>query len=416
MRRRALLVSWLLVLPLAAAVLVAGADRPITRVVAIGDVHGALPELVAILQRMNLVDADRRWSGGRSTLVQTGDLLDRGAHSRDVLDLAMALEPQAKKAGGSFLPMLGNHEAMNAMGDLRYVTPAIYKTFATARSESVRTEAFREYVAFMRAHAGHAHALAVPADEASRNTWMDEHPLGCFEYRDAMGPDGRYGRWIRRHPAAVQIADVVFVHGGLNPALPFDSVAAIDRQVHAELDGFDRLWRELVRGGLVWRYMTLRQAVAFLGEEETWMQAQAAPKDAAAAERVRRLLTYRQWAIASSDGPLWYRGLVKEVDAPFLSAFGALLTRLGARYVVVGHTVQETSKVTPWVGGRVIAIDTGMLPEEYHGRASALEIRDGRVTAHYADGTAEALDAPVRTSRLRTDAGAGRGDSSAPWP
>jgi hypothetical protein len=395
MHRRRLLVSCLLALPLVAALAVAGPAVLPARVVAVGDVHGAVTEFVAILQSMNLVDANRRWSGGRSTLVQTGDILDRGARAREALDLAMEIERQAKRAGGAFIPLLGNHEAMNAMGDLRYVTPEIYRTFATARSEQVRGAAFREYAGFLRAHAGHAHGLAVPADEAGRKKWMDDHALGSFEYRDAMGPDGRYGRWIRRHPAAVQVGDGLFVHGGLNPALPFDSAAAIDRHVHAELDGFDRLWRELVRARLVWRYMTLRQAVAFLEEEQKWMQAQAVPPDPANADRIRKLLAYREWNIASSDGPLWYRGLVKEVDASFASALDARLARFGARYVVVGHTVQSKATVTPWIGGRVFAIDTGMLPEEYKGRASALEIKDGRFTVSYADGTTQAMPAPA---------------------
>jgi hypothetical protein len=50
--------------------------------------------------------------------------------------------------------------------------------------------------------------------------------------------------------------------------------------------------------------------------------------------------------------------------------------------------------VTAWLGSRVFAIDTGMLPEEYKGRASALEIRDGQFKVFYGDGTTQTLDAP----------------------
>jgi len=396
MRRRSLLVACLTALPLIAAFALAAPAGPPARLVAVGDVHGAASEFVALLQKTNLVDANRHWSGGNATLVQTGDMLDRGAHSREALDFAMAIEPQARKAGGRFIPLLGNHEAMTVMGDLRYVTPEIYRTFATGRSEQVRRAAFAEYVGFLKAHAGHGHGLVVPADDAARTQWMDDHPLGCFEYREAMGPNGKYGRWIRRHPAAVQIGDGLFVHGGVNPAaVPFDNVTAIDRQVHAELHRADRLWTELVRAKLVWRYMTLRQAVAFLDEEQKWMKAQGKPLDPATADRIRGLLAYRTWSAASSDGPLWYRGLVKAVDASFTSAFDSLLAKFGARYVVVGHTVQEKSTVTPWMAGRVFAIDTGMLAEEYHGRASALEIRNGKFTVQYADGATQPLEGPA---------------------
>jgi hypothetical protein len=40
-------------------------------------------------------------------------------------------------------------------------------------------------------------------------------------------------------------------------------------------------------------------------------------------------------------------------------------------------------------------MDTGMLPEEYKGRPSALEIRDGRFTVFYGDGSTQALRAPA---------------------
>jgi hypothetical protein len=378
---------------LSAFTLVATAAPP-TRVVAVGDVHGALTEFVSVLQRTGLLDGKRRWTGGTATLVQIGDLVDRGARVRETLDFAMDLEKQAAKAGGVFVPLLGNHEAMNVMGDLRYVTPEIYRTFASGTSDEVRAQAFQEYIEFLTAHAGHVHGLLVPADEATRRKWMEDHPLGFFEYRDAFGPDGKYGRWIRRHQVIAQIGDGLFVHGGLNPALPFESVAALDAQVRTELDRFDELWQALSRAKVVWRYMTLREAIAQLEEEQKLMQTQAKPVDPVIAGHIQKLLGYRQWMAASSDGPLWYRGLTKEAEATLAAGLDALLARFGARYMVVGHTVQAKATVAEWLANRVIAIDTGMLPEEYKGRASALEIKDGRFTVYYADGATQTLEAP----------------------
>jgi hypothetical protein len=386
--------------PIAAALLsvlalAASASAP-ARVVAIGDVHGAFTEFVTILQRAGLIDGKRRWSGGSATFVQIGDLLDRGPRTRECLDLVMDLEKQAPKAGGAVIPLLGNHEAMNVMGDVRYVTPEIYRTFATSRSEEIRGQAFQDYVTFLSAHVGHVHSLLVPADDATRKKWMDEHPPGYFEYRDALGPDGKYGRWIRRHQTIVQIGDGLFVHGGLNPALPFQSVAELDARVAAELAGFDEIWKSLSRRRVVWQYMTLREAIAHLDEELKLLQAQPTPPDPAVLAEMQKLLGYRQWMASSSDGPLWYRGLTKEAEATVAGGVDALLARFGARYMVVGHTVMAKATVTPWLDSRVIAIDTGMLPEEYKGRASALEIRDGKFKVLYGDGTSQALDGPVR--------------------
>ena len=76
---------------------VAGAGE---RVVAVGDVHGAYDGLVAILGETGVVDGDLAWSGGTTRLVQIGDLLDRGAEVRPVMDLVMRLQREAEAAGG----------------------------------------------------------------------------------------------------------------------------------------------------------------------------------------------------------------------------------------------------------------------------------------------------------------------------
>ncbi len=71
----------------------------VPRVVAIGDIHGAYDNFVAVLKSAELVDAELRWTGGKTHLVQTGDVLDRGPDSRKSMDLLMDLEKQAKRAG-----------------------------------------------------------------------------------------------------------------------------------------------------------------------------------------------------------------------------------------------------------------------------------------------------------------------------
>jgi len=124
-------------------------------------------------------------------------------------------------------------------------------------------------------------------------------------------------------------------------------------------------------------------------------QAQAKPADPVIAGHIQKLLGYRQWMVSSSDGPLWYRGLTKEAEPAIAAGLEALLARFGARYMVVGHTVQAKATVTAWLANRVFAIDTGMLPEEYKGRAAALEIKGGRFTVYYGDGTTQALEAPA---------------------
>jgi len=71
------------------------------QVVVIGDVHGAYHSLVDLLEQSDLISSDGRWSGGTSHLVMLGDFLDRGPRSREVLDLVMRLQDEAKETGGA---------------------------------------------------------------------------------------------------------------------------------------------------------------------------------------------------------------------------------------------------------------------------------------------------------------------------
>src|SRR5215510_13805533 len=63
-----------------------------TTIVAIGDVHGDFDAFCAILKRVGLIDAQHQWTGSKSTLVQTGDLIDRGAKGREAMEFLISLE------------------------------------------------------------------------------------------------------------------------------------------------------------------------------------------------------------------------------------------------------------------------------------------------------------------------------------
>ena len=92
------------------------------RIVAVGDVHGGLRRVLpGAAQRRASSTRRRTGPAGRRYLVQTGDVLDRGPDSRKVMDLLMKLQTQAAKKGGRVIALLGNHEVMNLVGDLRYV-------------------------------------------------------------------------------------------------------------------------------------------------------------------------------------------------------------------------------------------------------------------------------------------------------
>jgi hypothetical protein len=148
-------------------------DTP-SEVVALGDVHGGYKRLVKLLAAGGLIAPDSRssagysWAGGNRTLVCTGDLIDKGDHSLDVLDLMMALEPQARAAGGAVIVTLGNHEA--------------------------------EF-------------LADPQNEKAKEFRAELKAKGIDP---AALPKGQrpYGEWMMRRPFAARVNDWFFAHAG----------------------------------------------------------------------------------------------------------------------------------------------------------------------------------------------------------
>lgn len=90
------------------------------RRIVIGDVHGELAGLTDILRHAELIDDRDAWTGGRSLLIQTGDVIDRGPHSLECVRLLRALQSQAPAAGGEVVRLCGNHELMLLQADYRY--------------------------------------------------------------------------------------------------------------------------------------------------------------------------------------------------------------------------------------------------------------------------------------------------------
>jgi len=48
--------------------------------------------------------------------------------------------------------------------------------------------------------------------DLDRAAWRAAHPPGYIEYRDAIGPNGRYGKWLRAKPVLVEIGVGARVH------------------------------------------------------------------------------------------------------------------------------------------------------------------------------------------------------------
>ena len=179
--------------------------KGVARIVAIGDIHGDHAQFLTCLRLAKLIDKDGNWTGGKTHLVQTGDVLDRAPDSRRSQDLLMSLEKQAEKAGGRVHALIGNHEAMVVGGDYRYL------------------------------HQGEIDAFG-----------------GKEAFTKAMSPEGLYGKWLRTRNAIVQINDIIFVHGGISPVYNTLTVADLNRRVRKGISGTETSGAAANSAGPLW--------------------------------------------------------------------------------------------------------------------------------------------------------------------
>ena len=361
------------------------ADVPPT-IVVIGDVHGAFDDFVAILQHLGLIDSSHHWTGGKTTLLQAGDVIDRGPKPREALDLLMALESEAAKSGGRVVCVLGNHEMMNMMGDLRYVTPGNFNSFADSDSAKRQRSAYEQYLKWRDKHPQLLAELAQPM-ELTEGEWMARHPVGFIEHREAFGPKGEYGKWLRTHPALAKIGDLIILHGGIHPSLVSQKVDAMNSTVHEEIRQFDSDKRYMVDEGLILPFFNLQEMTAVAEAEIT---AERKSRIALSQERQARLfefLKYPSWLSVRVDGPLWFRGYDQWSEEEGAAQVGKILEAYNVTHIIVAHTVQKSGRIRARFGAKVFLVDTGMLSSYYPGgRASALEIRDdAKFTADYMD-------------------------------
>ncbi|HET7708882.1 MAG TPA: metallophosphoesterase [Sphingomicrobium sp.] len=324
----------ILVLSLAAMLggSVAPAQQPRTpRIVAVGDLHGDYSAWIDIARAAGLIDGRGRWAGGRTIFVQLGDVPDRGPDSLKIIRHLMELQREAPKTGGSVIALVGNHEAMNVIGDLRYVHPGEYAAFVDSGSVTRRDRIFAaNWRQIARQYRQTDPAIT---DAAVRIRWLQATPLGWVEHRLAWKSKGEIGRWVERNPAVAIIQGTLFVHGGISAEYSVLPVNEINRRVAA--------------------------ALATEG-------------------------TSKNSILEDPLGPLWYRGLVEreagDTRPPIGQEVSTVLNAYGAKRIVVGHT-PLLSGIAVLHQGRLIRIDTGNA-RQYGGRPSYLEIIGDRVVPH----------------------------------
>lgn len=302
---------------------------PPARIVAVGDLHGDFDSWRAIALDAGLINAKGKWTGGKTVLVQDGDVPNRGPDSKLIIDDLMRLEREAKKAGGAVVAIVGNHEAMMMTGDFRYVSKGEDAAFADSGSANRRDAMFDSHRdAFLAYYRKGDPSLSIAA---ARDKFRAEYPLGRIELQQAWAPSGPIGQWVMGHPAVAIVGDTLFVHGGISPAYAAVPIDQIDARVSAALKAGDLSTTSI---------------------------------------------------IDDPAGPLWYRGLAAAQPGmpPIADQITAILAATGAKRIVIAHT-PDTSGIHSYADGRLWRIDTG-ISRIYGGPVSWLDIQGDAVTPH----------------------------------
>ena len=369
--------SWaLLCLPLTTGALFAQEPWRIEttgRIVAVADIHGAHDAFVRILELSGVIDAELDWIGETTHLVIVGDVLDRGPDSRAALDLIMRLKPQAQALGGDVHLVLGNHEIMNIVGDMRYVSAGEYAAFADEEPADVRSAALERFLADMSEEA----AISARAE-------FDRlYPPGYFAHREAFSSNGTYGAWLLEQPMLLLVNDSAFAHGGLSRAFGDVAGEAINAQLGEQLREYVSAMEQLIDLGVLsqtddfYNHPTVIERL-----EERIALGEASWPDGAeqAAARVKELNFAPVFALAS---PTWYRGMVSCSPLIARDRWQQTLERLGAERIIVGHTPTPNARILSRMDDGILRVDTGMLESYYGGRAAALIIENGDLEVVY---------------------------------
>ncbi|MFC2142597.1 metallophosphoesterase [Acidobacteriota bacterium] len=335
--------------------------KDVDRVVAVGDIHGEAGQLKEILLSTELVDESMSWTGGTTHLVLCGDLLGRGEQEKQVLDLAMKLEIEALKAGGHVHVLLGNHDMMNLVRDLRYVRERNYEDFAAQESEADRQSAWE---GFRAAHAGRAR------EQQLKEAFDDRYPPGYFARLSAVSAQGVYGSWLLQRPAIIKLDDTVYVHGGLTLEKAQLKLEGINREVQSSIREFLELQKKIAElMTFPPDYAETSALVDLINSGK--LRGQIPDEYGPVAERLRELTDI----LFDVQGPLWHRENALEHEALLIhNKIDDVLKEIEAEYIVIAHTPTEDKGITSRYHDRILRVDVAMVYHVKDGNPWALII------------------------------------------
>ncbi|XP_042755075.1 shewanella-like protein phosphatase 2 isoform X2 [Lactuca sativa] len=293
------------------------------RLIAIGDLHGDLRKSKQALRLAGLIDSQDQWSGGSSTLVQVGDVLDRGGQELKILYFLEKLKRQAAKVGGNVITMNGNHEIMNVYGDFWCTDPSGLDEFQN----------WADWFTIGNNMKRLCDGLEKPKDiydgiPTSFPGVKQEYVNGFRARIAALRPQGPIAsRFLSKNMTVLVVGESVFVHGGILPHHVAYGLERINEEVRDWITGL----KETVSSDLV----------------------------------------------MSRSSVVWLRKFSNEVaeDCDCSMLEHVLATIPGARRMIMGHTIQKGG-INASCNNKAIRIDVGMSKGCIDGLPEVLEISE----------------------------------------
>jgi hypothetical protein len=258
---------------------------------ATSDIEGNLEAFIMLLSDADVINEDYEWIFGDGHLFFVGDMFDRGENVTECLWLLYKLEAEAEAQGGKIHFVIGNHDMMNLIFDFRYV--------------------------------GSKYILnAQLMGETLESVYADDTELG---------------RWLRTKNIIEKVSPLIFVHGGISPA-----VAALNLS-------FDMMnyWG---------RYRMDDECTTYEGQTING---------------------------GSDTGLYWYRGMAEEDLTQH--EVGGILNTFDAGKVIIGHTV--FNEITFLYNEAVVCIDLDHEDNFQAGFMEALYYENGDLYNFYTNGT-----------------------------
>lgn len=181
---------------------------------AIGDIHGDLNNAKHALRLAGVTNRHNQWKAKCGVLVQTGDILDRGAQSLAALDYFHKLREEAREDGGEVILLVGNHELLNMEGVVGYV------------------------------HEGEL------SNHGGEEAW-----------RRLFQPSGRYRVKFEQQDAIAFINGTLFVHAGITPEYAALGVRSMNRMARYHIQ--HSIWNKGITGddGVFWTRTVILDAM-----------------------------------------------------------------------------------------------------------------------------------------------------------